>query len=102
MFRPRRILRKRLHQTPLVILHLLNPIRLPRGNQNMSAVCFDMPIQRFRLINLELGILDSAVRTVLTTIRPILLWPDSWKDVFRLPRGTTKREQRTKHGGRYF
>lgn len=59
----------------------------------MGTVFLDMPIQRFNRINLELGILDSTIRTVLTTIRPILLRLDSWKDVLWRPRGTTKRKQ---------
>lgn len=64
----------------------------------MSAVLLDMPIQRFNRIDLKLGILDSTIRTVLTTIRPILLRLDSWKDVLWRARSTPKRKQRTKHG----
>ena len=55
MSRSRRILRKRLHQTPLVLLDLFNPVRLPRANQDMGAEFLDMAVQRLRRVNLDSG-----------------------------------------------
>lgn len=55
MSRSRRILRKRLHQTPLVLLDLFNPVRLPRANQDMGAEFLDMAVQRLDCVNLDSG-----------------------------------------------
>lgn len=89
---PRRVLGKRFHQAPFVILDPLNPIRLSRGDQSMCAEFLDMPIKRLDLVNLDFGIFHGTIGAVLTTIGPIFLWLDGGKDVLRRS-SATKRQQ---------
>lgn len=58
-------MRERLHQTPLVLLDLSNPVRLSSGDQDMGAKFLDVTVQRLHHVNLELGrILHGAIRAI--------------------------------------
>ena len=98
MSRSRRILRKRLHQTPLILLDLLNPVRLPCTNQDMGTEFLDMAVQRFHGVNLDSGwICQGAIGAISSTVRAILFGGDCWEDVFGSVRVGAQGQPRAKH-----
>ena len=98
MSRSRRILRKRLHQTPPVLLDLFNPVRLPCANQDMGAEFLDMAVQRLHGVNLDSGWkCRGAISAISSTVGPILFGGNCWEDVFGGLRACAQGQPRAKH-----